>query len=867
MTTAFTAPVVTRLPSEPNSFVGRERDLADLAMLLADVRVLTLCGPGGVGKTRLAARLAGQLAARFTDGAWLVELAEVTDPALVTVRVAALLGIREEPDRPLIETLADALTQRQLLIVLDTCEHLLEAIADVTHRVLTDCPRVRIIATSREPLHVRGETVWRVPPLALPPAGPAAGQKLTDLESCEAVRLFLDRAAAVRPGFALSPQNADAVSRVCRTLDGIPLAIELAAARMRALSTEQIAERLDDRFRLLASSDRTAPPRQQTLRAAVDWSHDLLTQSEQILLRRLAVFSGWGLEMAERVCADELVPQGQVLDLLAGLIDKSLVIRDGETRGLAHYRLLDTIREYAAARLAESGEEPGVRQRHLHYMLELVEGIVERAFRRGDPPWPERVALYQNAASELPNFRVALATALEYGQADLGLRLCSALRAPWVVYGDVTEGITWFDRFLRIADQVDPDIKAMALTRSAELAFEQQDYARTATAAHAAADLYGAEGMPGSSCALRLLGLVTLRAGQVEGALASVEAAIEAATADGDPWEEGLGLAVRANVLARLGQLDEAGAAFTAALEILADNNGWGVAQVLYGFGSLARARRDNDSALRHFRSALRLFEEIDARTEIARCLAGIGWVTLATGDLGSAAESLSQSLRLSMATGQRLGIARGLDAVAALAVAAGDPATAVRLQGAAAALRDQVGPVRSAAAQVRLDDVLTLARRQVGEPQAARLLADGARMGVHDAVGTATSFAESLLEPPAADAADGDVQDPYAHGRGMHSPGPGPSGAAARGGGSGSRTAAAPTGHGLPAPGLTPREQQIAQLIARGLSNRAIAAELIISPATAARHVANIFTKLGVTSRAQVAAWTAEHLGNSRGM
>jgi predicted ATPase/DNA-binding CsgD family transcriptional regulator len=859
MTTAFTAPVVARLPSEPNSFVGRERDLADLAMLLADVRMLTLCGPGGVGKTRLAARLAGQLAARFTDGAWLVELAEVTDPALVTVRVAALLGIREEPDRPLIETLADALSQRQLLIVLDTCEHLLEAIADVAHRMLTDCPQVRIIATSREPLHVRGETVWRVPPLALPPAGPAAGQLLTDLESCEAVRLFLDRAAAVRPGFALTPQNADAVSRICRTLDGIPLAIELAAARMRALSTEQIAERLDDRFRLLASSDRTAPPRQQTLRAAVDWSHDLLTQSEQILLRRLAVFSGWGLEMAERVCADELVPPSQVLNLLAGLIDKSLVIRDGETRGLAHYRLLDTIREYAAAQLAESGEEPGVRQQHLNYMLELVEGIVERAFRRGDPPWPERVALYQGAASELPNFRVALATALQDGQAELGLRLCSALRAPWVVYGDVTEGITWFDRFLRIADPVDPDIRAMALSRSAELAFEQQDYARAATAAQAAADLYAAEGMPGSSCALRLLGLVSLRAGQAEGALASVQAAAEAATADGDPWEEGLALAARATVLARLGQFDEAGAAFTAALEILADNNGWGVAQVLYGFGSLARARRDNDSALRHFRNALRLFEEIDARTEIARCLAGIGWVTLATGNLSSAAESLSQSLRLSMATGQRLGIARGLDAVAALAVAAGDPATAVRLQGAAGALRDQVGPVRSAAAQVRLDDVLAVARRQVGEPQATRLLAEGARMGVHDAVGSATSFAEGLLEPPAGDAASSGpyADDPDRRGR----PAPGSDA------GDGAPTAAGPSGRGLPAPVLTPREQQIAQLIARGLSNRAIAAELIISPATAARHVANIFSKLGVTSRAQVAAWTAEHLRDSRGM
>jgi predicted ATPase/DNA-binding CsgD family transcriptional regulator len=880
MTTAITAPVVARLPSEPNSFVGRERDLADLAMLLADVRMLTLCGPGGVGKTRLAARLAGQLAARFADGAWLVELAEVSDPALVAVRVAALLGIREEPDRPLIETLADALRQRQLLIVLDTCEHLIEAVADLAQRLLADCPKIRIMATSREPLQVRGETVWRVPPLALPPAGPAAIQSIADLAGCEAVRLFLDRAAAVRPGFALTAQNAATVQRICRTLDGMPLAIELAAARMRALSAEQIAERLDDRFRLLASSDLTAPPRQQTLRAAVDWSHELLTRSEQILLRRLAVFSGWSLEMAERVCADELVPAGQVLELLAGLIDKSLVIRDGETQGRAHYRLLDTIRQYAAAQLAESGEQAAIRQQHLRYMLARVEAIVERAFCRGDPPWPERVAMYQSAASELPNFRVALATALHGGQADLGLRLCSALRAPWVVYGDVTEGIGWFDRFLGIAADVDPGLRAMALTRSAELAFEQQDYARTVLAAQTAADLYAAAGIGGSACALRLLGLVSLRAGQADRALASVQAAIDAAVADEDPWEEGLGLAARASVLARLGQLDEAGAAFTAALEVLADNNGWGVAQVLYGFGTLARARRDNDTALRHFRSALGLFEEIDARTEIARCLAGIGWVTLATGDLASAAESLSQSLRLSTATGQRLGIARGLDAVSALAVAARDPATAVRLQGAAGAVRDQVGPVRSAAAQVRLDDVLTLARKQVGEQLAVRLLAEGARMSVHDAVGSAITFAESLLEPaPEREPGDGPHQDHPARpdspagpsgdmqDRDVHMPADRGPGASAANGRAAPRNPVPPAGAGPSPAGLTPRELQIAELIARGLSNRAIAAELVISPATAARHVANIFAKLGVTSRAQVAAWTAERAHESRGM
>jgi predicted ATPase/DNA-binding CsgD family transcriptional regulator/Tfp pilus assembly protein PilF len=830
MTTAITsASVVARLPSEPNSFVGRARDLADLTMLLADVRMLTLCGPGGVGKTRLAGRLAAQLNDRFAGGAWLVELADAADAALVAVRVAAVLGIREEPDRPVTETLADALRQRQLLIVLDTCEHLIDAIAALAHRLLADCPQVRILATSREPLRVGGETVWRVPPLALPPPGPVTGQELADLASREAVRLFLDRAAAVRPGFALSAQNADAVSRVCRTLDGIPLAIELAAARMRALSAEQIAGRLDDRFRLLASGDRTAPPRQRTLRAAVDWSHELLTGSEQILLRRLAVFSGCSLEMAEQVCADDLVPAGQVLDLLAGLIDKSLVTMDGELHGLARYRLLDTIREYATERLAVSGEEPDIRQRHLIYMLEQVEDVTDRAFRRGDPPWPERVMLYQRAELELPNYRGALHTALDTGQAELGLRLCSALRAPWVVYGDVTEGVGWFGRFLQMGGDVDPAIRARALTMYAELAFEQQDYVLAATAAQDAVDLHAKIPAHGAAGALRLLALVSLRARQPAQALEQVQAALDAARTAADPWEEGLALTTRATVLARLGQLDEAGEAFTAALEVLADNNRWGVAHAQYGFGSLARARRDNDAALRHFRSALALFEEIESRTEIARCLAGIGWVALAAGDLRSAAQSLSQSLQLSMATGQRLGIARGLDAVAALAVAASDPAVAVRLEGAAGAVRDMVGPVRSTAAQGRLDNVLSVARRQVGEQHASRLLAEGARMGVHDAVGAAVAFADAIARQPAA----------HANGAGQQR--------------SGASSPAADRGT------LTPREQQIAGLIARGLSNRGIAAELVISPATAARHVANIFGKLGVTSRAQVAAWTAE--------
>jgi predicted ATPase len=412
------------LPAEPNSFVGRERDLTELSLLLGDIRAVTLCGPGGIGKTRLALRLASDLAPEFPEGTYLAELADVTDPVHVPLQVAAVLGIRAEPDRLLADTLADALRPRRLLLILDTCEHVIDASALLVQRLLADCPLLRLIVTSREPLRVRGETIWRVPPLDLPAGLPDAA---ADLAREEALRLFAERAAAVRPGFALGPENRDAAVRLVRTLDGMPLAIELAAARVRALSVEQIAARLGDRFSLLASGDRTAPLRQQTLRATVDWSYDLLTGPQQALLRRLCVFSGWNLEMAEQVCADEAIPGGQVLELLAALIDKSLVTLEGELDGNARYRLLDTIRQYAKDKLTARDEEPAVRLRHRDYLLSMAEQSAAQAFLPGDPPWPERIGVYRRMAAERPNFLIALSACAEHGDAEAGLRLCSAL--------------------------------------------------------------------------------------------------------------------------------------------------------------------------------------------------------------------------------------------------------------------------------------------------------------------------------------------------------------------------------------------------------------------------------------------------------
>jgi len=841
------------LPAEPNSFVGRERDLAELGMLLTDVRALTLCGPGGIGKTRLALRLAAELAADFPDGAWLAELADLTDPDLVPRRVAATLGIREEPDRSLTETLNDALRSRRLLLILDTCEHLVDACAALVQQLLAGCRQVRVVATSREPLRVRGETVWRVPPLELPVTLDRV--PASDLAGHEAVRLFTDRAAAVRPGFALNSDNAQAVARLCKMLDGIPLAIELAAARIRALSVEQVATRLSDRFQLLASGDRTAPVRQQTLRAAVDWSYELLTEPEQALLRRLSVFSGWNLDMAEQVCADEQIPADDVLDLLAALIDKSLVSLDGELAGDARYRLLDTIGEYAAYRLAASGEQAAIQAAHRDYLLALAEGVVARGFLRGDPPWPERVAMYLRIDVERPNFRAAMAECLSHGDAERGLRLCSALRSAWVAYGDVSEGVVWFDKFLALIGespsgesagpataQVPREIRSRALVHRSELAFEQQDFDAAARCAQAGLDLLGSPAEPGGAGGLRILGLVSLHRGRPDDALTSVDAAAQAARAAGDPWEEGLALSSRAGIIARLGQLAEAQQAYETALYTLRDNNGWGIAQTLYGFGMLARQRGDNAAALRRFRDALHLYREIDARPDIARCLAGIGWVALAQLDLELAATSLTESIQLSLATGQRLAIARGIDSFAALAVLEDDLARAVKLAGAGSALR-AAGHALSGSAQARLEALTETARLALGAAATDALVAEGAQLSAHEAVAYALGLRDGGQEAaPAQPEPEARPAAPQGKANGV------------------TRSRPAPLPGLVSSSGvLTARELEIARLIARGLSNRGIADELTISPATAARHVANIFGKLGFSSRAQVAAWAAE--------
>lgn len=370
------------LPVPLSSFVGRQHELSDVRRLLETARLLTLTGAGGIGKTRLALEVARALDQEASSlQVALVELAALNDPAMVPSNIARALGVLEQPARPLLDTLADAVGARRLLLVLDNCEHLVEACAKTAEMLVRGCAALRILATSRQPLGVLGEVVWRVPSLALP--WPSRATTIAEVGRSEAARLFIERAQAALPGFTATVQNAPAIAQICHRLDGIPLAIELAAARIPALGVEQIAARLDDRLRLLAGRSRTGLPRQQTLRGTLDWSYHLLDESERILFRRLAVFSGgWTLEAAEAVCASEApdLQREDVPELLVELVDKSLVVAE-DLGGEMRYRLLETTRQYALEKLGSAGEDARVRRRHLYWFR----GLAERA--RSAPPW------------------------------------------------------------------------------------------------------------------------------------------------------------------------------------------------------------------------------------------------------------------------------------------------------------------------------------------------------------------------------------------------------------------------------------------------------------------------------------------------
>ena len=734
-------PIHAHLPAELDTFIGRESELGELRRLIAGTRALTLRGPGGIGKSRLALRLAAAVAADFPDGTWFVELADLRQPELVVSRVAATLGVGEEPGRPLIETLGDALRPRCCLLVLDTCEHLIGACAVLCRHLLASSSGTRLLMTSREPLHIAGETIWEVPPLPVVLVGEslAAG----DERCSDAVRLFADRAAASSPGFTVGSENIAAITTICRALDGLPLAIELAAAWVRFLPVAQIHSLLDDRFGLLTAGDRSAQPRQRTLRAAIDWSYELLSAREGALFRRLSVFTGWSLEMAEQVCSGDDIPAGDVLGLTAALVDKSLVLVEPEVLGQARYRMLDTIREYAATRLAESGESAAFRVRLRDYILRTAEDHLTVGMAGSPVPWPIRVNCSRRYDADAGNVAEVLSWCLARADAEVGMRICVAVSPRWIVWGTFAEGSKWLDAFLALgASSVAARVRGPVLVARAQLAVSRDPGAAEAWAREGLVLCREGGDEYWTAAALNVLSEIALHTGRTGEAVTQADEALALAQAAGDGWNAGYALGTRAAIAARAGKLHEAHQLAASSVSVMRRiDQRWGAARALLSLGDLARRQGHPGEAHSRYVEALPILQEIGARPEIARCLAGLGRVAMELGAAEQARRHLTRSIELSQATGTRLGISRGLEAFAALAVRENLPERAVRLAGAAAALRRAAGlPVPAARAQAYLDPV-----RHLGEYAIARLWAQGLDMDGEAAVTLALESPEQV--------------------------------------------------------------------------------------------------------------------------
>ena len=545
-------PVTVRhnLPAELTSLVGRRKELLELHQVLASSRLVSLTGAGGVGKTRLAIRLAASLVDVFRNGVWLVDLAALTSPDLVPQTVATALGVREGPQRSVRAALLDTLRDRELLLVMDNCEHLIAPCAEIVEALLRAATGLRIVATSREALGVSGETVYRVPSLSLPE--PLASVFPEALVDSEATQLFVERARAIDSAFTPTLESAGAIGRICRRLDGIPLAIELAAARVVVLSPEQIEARLQDRFHLLTGGTRTAVARQRTLGATVDWSYELLSDAERQVFRRLSVFpAAWTLQAAEHVCQGDGIDEQDVLDLLSRLVSQSLAVVDSERGGERRYRFLETIREYARQRLLQTGATDRLRERHFEFFFDQFRGALR--ILRG----PGQVALLRRLRIEQENVRTALDCALtSSGLGEKAVELAGALFWFWTKCGLFGEGRRWLERALALPVHVPGSVRARALIGLAHMAYFEGQYVEARARAAEALALGREDGDAWAvSVALFVEGGAAFELGEHERAEARLLQAREAADAGGEPAEHAAPLLILAHIAAREGRL------------------------------------------------------------------------------------------------------------------------------------------------------------------------------------------------------------------------------------------------------------------------------------------------------------------------
>jgi predicted ATPase/DNA-binding SARP family transcriptional activator len=637
------------LPLQISSFVGREREVAEIKDLLSSTRLLTLTGPGGCGKTRLALAVASDLAGSFDDGAWWVGLASLSEPELVPQEVASALEVRETPGRSFVEALADHIRPRKMLLVLDNCEHLIEACAELVNALLGSCPDLHVLATSREALGVAGERAWLVPPLSLPdPHHPPPIQELTRYE---AVRLFVERAKEVASGFAATEENAPVLVRLCRRLDGMPLALELAAARVRVLSVEQIDARLDDAIRFLTGGSRTSVPRQQALRAAMDWSHDLLGQDERALFRRLSVFAGgFTLAAAEEICAVGNIEKGEVLDLLTYLTDKSLVLvaeQDGETR----YRMLETIRQYGREKLEESGEAEEVRRRHVALFLRLAEQAEPQLKGREQVAWLERLE------TEHDNLRAAMTWLLERGAVGTVVRFAWALWFFWYLRGHQGEGYRYTGEVLEKSGDLTTDMLAKAICVRAIMSYGLDSFERTMRLFEESAALFRRVGnKSGLAIALGGVGVGALPQGDMERATAALEEGLKLYREIGDKWGISETLGYLGMIPLNTGDYRKATRHFEEALEISREigNRHSGYVSS-YNLALIARAQGGYERAVRLYVEGLRLVVEVGDRADIAYCIEGLAELVGERDDAERAARLFGASEALLEAVGAPL--------------------------------------------------------------------------------------------------------------------------------------------------------------------------------------------------------------------
>ena len=811
--------LIGNLPTALSTFIGRRREITEVEKLVSTQRLLTLTGVGGSGKTRLALMVAHELLGAFDHGVWFIELASISDPQLIPQTAASALNLREEAGQPVLDVLVSQLREREALLVIDNCEHLVSACARFTETLLQKCPALKILATSREVLGLPGEVAWIVPPLSLPEQQPwidpvSAGDALVNYRASESVQLFVARATSNSPEFQLTAENGAWVAEICRQLDGIPLAIELAAARVRSLSVQQIAQRLDDRFHLLTGGSRTAPPRQQTLLSTLDWSYTLLSDVEQKVLQRLSVFAGGAtLDAAESICAGEGIESTEVLNALSHLVDKSLVLVEKPRSGETLYRLLETIRQYALEKLAESGHLEASKNRHLNHFIDWAESAEPHLVG------PEQVEWLERYEAEHDNLRAALDfCSTDDGKAEDGLRLVAACGRFWRLHGYLSEGRRHLTYALsRSGAQRRTKTRARALTFLANHAYLQSDYPAMRPLAEEALSIWrelGEAGLGGAAFTLDLLGELATEEGDFAHAPRFFEEALEIyqkiqdATGIGEIHMQFGWAAIRT------GEYEEAQHHLEEFLRLAQQvQDKTSITFAFSGLGEVAVRQGNLERAVSLLEQALALNQQRGDKWGTGTCLGSLGWVALQRRDFKQMRKYLEASLSIRLELRDRGGIAWCLEKLGQANHEQARFQDAAKLFGHAEAIRAPMGSVMDPADQPRYHRTVSELQSALGMDAFAAAWSEGKSMPLEDVIELALS--EPNIES--------------------------------------SRTEKEKYG------GLTAREREVATLIAQGKSNREIAEAMTVSAKTIETYVTRILSKLGFDSRVQIATWAIE--------